>query len=147
MLLMMSENLSKHVEKPINNKLYYIVASWWSFLYIISWCTERWISSFMFIKYCHYYIMCYTCYIQYLQNTLQGLHSKVKSLTTFHWFFGHSERKGFYYRAWQEHSKSSYENNTSFMNLVVINHCNVNTVVNRRVSTKFHVETKGSLAV
>jgi len=36
---------SKHVEQPRNNKLSYTVASCWSFSYIISWCTEPWIST------------------------------------------------------------------------------------------------------
>jgi len=35
---------SKHVEQPRNNKLSYTVASCWPFSYIISWCTEPWIS-------------------------------------------------------------------------------------------------------
>jgi len=34
---------SKHVERPGNNKLFYTLASCWSFSYIISWCTEPWI--------------------------------------------------------------------------------------------------------
>jgi len=35
---------SKHVEQPRDNKLSYTVASCWSFSYIVSWCTETWIS-------------------------------------------------------------------------------------------------------
>jgi hypothetical protein len=34
----------KHVEQPKNNKLSYRVTSCWSFSYIVSWCTEPWIS-------------------------------------------------------------------------------------------------------
>ena len=35
---------SKDVKQPRNNKLSYTVASCWSYSYIISWCTEPWLS-------------------------------------------------------------------------------------------------------